>query len=102
MDKPNKDNDGAPAVKLRRIRIRKPGDLATLKKKMWLAVLSAQTILTSPDVTPDQQLRAVHALVQAGGAYAKLLETTDLQEQLEVLKAEMAHLKGQIPLRKVS
>ena len=102
MNKSSKDNDGAPPVKLRRIRIRKPGDLAALQKKMWLAVLSAQTILTSPDVTPDQQLRAVHALVQAGGSYAKLLEATDLQEQLDTLKQEVAHLKGQMPLRKVS
>ena len=69
---------------------------------MWLAVLSAQTILTSRDVTPDQQLRAVHALVQAGGAYAKLLETADLQEQLDTLKAEVVGLRGQMPLRKVS
>ncbi len=49
MNKSSKDNDGAPPVKLRRIRIRKPGDLAALQKKMWLAVLSAQTILTLDD-----------------------------------------------------
>ncbi len=100
MDKPSKTNDQTQAVKLRQIR--KPGGLQTLKKKMWRAVLNAEDILTSPHVTPDQQLRAVHALIQAGGAYAKLLETTDLQEQLDTLKAEMASLKGQIPLRKVS
>ena len=100
MDKPNKANDPRPAVKLRQIR--KAGDLATLKKKMWRAVLSAEDILTSPLVSTDQQLRAVHALVQAGGAYMKLLERADLQEQLDSLKAEIAHLTVQIPLRKVS
>ncbi len=100
MPKPSKSNDQRPPVKLRQIR--KPGDLASLKKKMWRAVLSAEDILTSPAISPDQQLRAVHALVQAGGAYAKLLEATDLQEQLDTLKQEVAHLRGQMPLRKVS
>ncbi len=95
-----KHNGKTPPVRLRQIR--KPGDLASLKKKMWRAVLSAEDILTSPAISPDQQLRAVHALVQAGGAYAKLLEATDLQEQLDTLKAEVAHLRGQMPLRKVS
>ena len=101
MPKPNKYSDGVPAVKPRRKHIRKPGDLGTLKKKMWLAVVSAQDILTSDHVSTDQRLRAVHALVQAGGAYLKLLETSDLQEQLDHLKTEMANLKAQMPLRKV-
>ena len=100
MDKPNKANDPRPAVKLRQIR--KAGDLRTLKRKMWRAVLSAEDILMSPLVSTDQQLRAVHALVQAGGSYAKLLEATDLQEQLDTLKQEISQLKGKIPLRKVS
>ncbi len=100
MPKPSKDNEQTTAVKLRQIR--KPGSLQTLKKKMWRAVLNAEDILTSAHVSPDQQLRAVHALIQAGGAYLKLLETTDLQEQLDLLKAEMSSLKTQIPLRKVS
>ncbi len=100
MPKPSKDNEQTTAVKLRQIR--KPGSLQTLRKKMWRAVLNAEDILTSPDVSPDQQLRAVHALVQAGGAYGKLLEATDMQEQLDTLKAELAQLKGQMPLRKVS
>ena len=100
MNNPNKDNEQTTAVKLRQIR--KAGDLRTLKRKMWRAVLSAEDILTSPLVSTDQQLRAVHALVQAGGAYGKLLEATDLQEQLDTLKQEIAQLKGKIPLRKVS
>ena len=100
MDKPSKDNDQAPTVRLRQIR--KPGSLQTLKKKMWRAVLNAEDILASPHVSVDQQLRAINTLVQAGGAYGKLLEATDLQEQLDTLKAEVAHLRGQMPLRKVS
>ena len=60
MPKPGKANDQTPALKLRHIR--KPGDLASLKKKMWRAVLSAEDILTSPAISPDQQLRAVRAL----------------------------------------
>lgn len=101
MDKSCKDNDGASAVRPRRKHIRKPGDLGTLKNKMWLAVMCAQDILISEHITTDQQLRAVHALVQAGGAYGKLLERADLQEQLDLLRAEVAALKVQIPLRKV-
>lgn len=99
MNKSSKDNDPTSAVKLRQIR--KPGDLRTLRKKMWRAVLNAEDILSSPAVTTDQQLRAVHALVQAGGAYGKLLERADLQEQLDTLKAELANLKDRMPLRRV-
>ena len=78
----------------RRKHIRKPGDLGTLKKKMWLAVMCAQDILTEDHVSTDQRLRAVHALVQAGGAYGKLLETIDLQAQLDTIKAELDILRG--------
>ena len=101
MGKPCKDNDQTSAVRPRRKHIRKPGDLGTLKKKMWLAVVSAQDILTSDYISTDHQLRAVHALVQAGSAYGRLLERADLQEQLDTLKAEVVALKTQIPLRKV-
>ena len=95
-----KHNGKTPGILLKRCN--KPGDLRKLQQKLWRAVVASEALLLADGVNFDDQVRAIHALVQAGGAYAKLLEATDLQEQLDTLKQEVAHLRGQMPLRKVS
>ena len=80
----NKYNIRTPGVKLRRIR--KAGDLETLRKKLWQAVLAAEDLMLSKDATYADQLRAIHALVQAGGQYHKLLLMSDLEDRLDALE----------------
>ena len=87
MPNDNKYIHKTPGVKLRRIR--KPGDLETLKRKLWAAVVASEDLLFNKDATHADQLRAVHALVQAAGAYHKLLETADVERRLEALEESL-------------
>lgn len=52
--------------------------------------------------TYQEQLSAVHAINQASGSYLKLLEQTDLKEELEALRAEITELKQAEGMRKVA
>jgi hypothetical protein len=61
-------------------RRRKPGNLAQLVRILWQAVLEAQAVLEGADEDEaDLKLRAVHALGQVSGQYAKLLEIGELE-----------------------
>jgi len=99
MSKASKNKSVVPASTLRRIR--KPGDVKTLQRKLWQAVVAAEDLLLARGLAHGDQVRAVHALVQSGLAYAKILETTALQEQIDALKAELSELRMAAPLRKV-
>lgn len=68
----------------------KPGDLKATQAVLWRAILTAEDILNAADEA-DMQLRAVHAISQASGQYAKLIEIGELESRLAVLEAQLAH-----------
>jgi hypothetical protein len=73
-------------------RPRKSGDAAQLLRILWQAVVEAQAILeAATEDQADLKLRAVHALSQSCGQYAKLLELGALDARLAALEQ---HLKG--------
>jgi hypothetical protein len=66
----------------------KPGDLAALLKVVWHALSEAQAVLDSTQGdNPDLCLRAVHAVSQCAGQYAKLLEIGELEARVAALEA---------------
>jgi hypothetical protein len=70
----------------------KPGDLAELLAMLWGALLEAQDVLTqAPEDSPELRLKAVHAISQCGGQYARLLEVGELEACLAALEA---HARG--------
>ena len=79
-----KHNGKTPGILLKRCN--KPGDLRKLQQKLWRAVAASEALLLADGVTYDDQLRAVHALVQASGAYARLLETVEMEARLAAVE----------------
>ena len=99
MDKSLKNRDKTPGVSFRKLY--KAGNVTRLQQKMWRAVEAAEALLYADGVTFSDQISAVHALVQAGQAYAKLLQTTDLQAQLDALQDELLEVKRAQGLRRL-
>jgi hypothetical protein len=64
---------------------RKSGDLASLKRKLWYGILTAEGILAS-EATLEDKLRAVHALSQASTVYVNLVKVTDLERRVAALE----------------
>ena len=64
------------------------GTLNDLLRTMWQAVHEAKAVLVSAAARKDEEvtLKAVHAVIQAGSAYAKLLETSELETRLAAVE----------------
>jgi hypothetical protein len=60
------------------------GNLDALKRKLWRALLTSETLLDSTD--PQVRLRAVHATSQAAGVYRNIYETADLEQRIIALE----------------
>jgi hypothetical protein len=71
-----------------RKKIRKPGNLLDLQRKLWRCICEAELILDEAD-DPELVLRAVHALCQCSGQYAKLLEVGEFEARMRVVEACM-------------
>ena len=81
----------AHAAVLVRRRKHKPGQLIDLLKMLWQALLEAEAVLeTASEDNPELKLKAVHAISQCGGQYAKLLEVGELESRLAAVEAELA------------
>ena len=74
-------------ARIARKRRRKPGDLAAVTRVLWQAIVVAEDLLHDAEEA-DMQLRCVHALSQAAGQYAKLLEVGELESRLAALEAQ--------------
>ena len=66
----------------------KPGDLQALLRVVWAALLEADAVLQSTNGdNPELTLKAVHAVSQCAGQYAKLLEVGELEARIAALEA---------------
>jgi hypothetical protein len=74
-------------------RARKTGDIDALKRIHWLALRTAYRLMKSEGVTLFDQLSAVLAINQASGSFSKPLEQTDLKNELEAQRKELAELR---------
>jgi len=66
--------------------IKNPGSIEDLKVKIWRAVCAAEEVLKAADCA-EETIRAVHALIQAGREYAKILVNSELEERLKAIEA---------------
>jgi hypothetical protein len=64
---------------------RKSGDLASVKRKLWYAILTTEGILAS-EAPLDDKLRGVYALSQAASVYMNLTKLTDLEARVSALE----------------
>jgi hypothetical protein len=83
-----------------RKKLRKPGDLQALRRKLWQAILEAERVLLT-NADDEVVLRAVHALTQAAAAYVRLLEADDIEGRLKAVEALLqtaAKRNGQAPV----
>jgi len=78
-----------PAYRRATKRARKPGHLADLQRVLWHAIIEAKWVLDQAE-EPELRLRAIHALSQASGQYAKLLEIGELEARIAILEAKEA------------
>lgn len=89
MANPHPDPLRARLAKKRR---RKAGTLAQLTVVVWHALLEAQAVLEEADEA-ELTLKAVHAVSQCAGQYAKLLEVGELEARIQALE-QKAQQKG--------
>ena len=74
-------------ARMARRQIRKPGDIHAVMRLLWRALKTAEDILDEAE-EPELTLRAIHAISQASGQYAKLLEIGELEARIAALEAE--------------
>ena len=78
----------------KRRRIRKLGTLEDMRRKLWQAVTAAEDVLLDDESDNVMVLRAVHAITQASGAYAKLIEVGELEGRLAELEKSLESRAG--------
>jgi hypothetical protein len=84
-------NPNPHQARLAQKRRRKPGDLRQVMLIVWRALIEAEEVMLLAD-DPELTLKAVHAVSQCAGQYAKLLEVGEYEARLGELERI---LKGQ-------
>ena len=103
MARPRKaesSREKTPGVKVPRIR--RTGDLDALRARHWAAIATAYRLMKAPGASFQEQLSAIHALNQSSGSYVKLLEATDITNELAKMRSELSELRQTDTLRKVA
>ncbi len=73
----------------KRRRARKIGDLTDLRRTLWQAIYQAEQMLLDADSDPATILKCVHAISQAAGSYAKVVEVGELEARLSELEKSL-------------
>jgi hypothetical protein len=81
-------------ARLAKRRAHKPGTMSDVLKVLWTAIKDAEYLLYSAE-DPEFRLRCVHALSQAAGQYAKLIEVGEFEARLTVVEDAQARRNGQ-------
>jgi len=68
-------------------RLRKAGTLEDARLKLWNALEHSEAIMLNDASDNQTTLKAIHATVQAVGAYSKLYEVTELEDRLKKLES---------------
>ena len=68
---------------------RTAGDVKDVQRKLWEGVEAASRILTDAAADPSVQLKAIHALTQASGAYVKVLEASEFEARLKAVEEHL-------------
>lgn len=78
-------------ARLAKRRRKKTGDLADMRSALWRAVEIAEGAMLDAAENEDgpAALKAVHALTQASGAYARLVEVGEMEARLAEVEAAL-------------
>ena len=79
-------NASPHVARMARKRKRKPGDLKAVAVTVWEALEVARELLGHEEA--GLRLKAVHAVGQVAGAYARVYEVGELEARLAVLEAQ--------------
>jgi hypothetical protein len=74
-------------------RASKPGTLPQLQLKLWQALCAAEAVLQTA-TEAELTLKAVHAMAQVAGHYARLLEVGEIEARLAALEAQVLQRNG--------
>ena len=82
---------------------RKVGSVGDALLIQWRALKAAEAAMYKAGEMGNAGgvISGVHAVTQASQGFAKLVETAELQAQIDELKAELQVLRGDVKLRKV-
>jgi uncharacterized small protein (DUF1192 family) len=80
-------------ARLAKKRARKPGDMHQVLRMLWQALLEAEEVLLHAE-DAELTLKAVHAISQSAGQYAKLLEVGELEARLAAVETELAQQRA--------
>lgn len=72
----------------KRRRKKKPGTIQEAQALLWRALEGAAELLDAEDLDANTRLRLLHGLAQGVGAYARVVEVSDIEARLEALEAE--------------
>jgi len=70
----------------------KPGTLEDARALLWRALKRAGELLETED--PDLSLKAIHAISQGAGSYARLVTAGELEARLVELEARLGEGDG--------
>lgn len=65
------------------------GDLSDVRARLWAGIEAVDAILSDESAAPELKLRGVHALTQAAGAYAKLVESCELEARVAEMERRL-------------
>jgi hypothetical protein len=71
----------------------KPGNVTDLQRMLWYALRLAQGVLDNA-TEEDQILRAVHAISQCAGQYARLVEVGEFEARLKAIEDAQVRRNG--------
>jgi len=79
-------NSNPHQARMAKRRLRKSGDMSTLRKVLWQALIEAERVLLEAE-DDEMTLKAVHAISQASGQYSRLLEIGEFEARLAQVEA---------------
>jgi hypothetical protein len=83
-------------MEAKRPKRRRSGSIGSLKSALWATIIYNLDVIEDPERDHDLRQKACNCLVQAGLAYAKILELHDLEHQVEDLE-QLAGMNGHRP-----
>ena len=75
----------------------KVGTVEDARALLWKALSRAGDMLEGEDLPADMTLRLLHGISQAAGAYARIVEVSDLAARIEALEAAQEGEEGSGP-----
>jgi hypothetical protein len=64
-------------------------DIAQLRSSLSWAIKRSERLLADPKLSAELLLKVTHALAQSAGVYRALIESTELEQRMQVLEQRL-------------